>query len=971
MPPLIETSRLEDDLRRGVRGEVRFDAQAKALYATDASNYRQIPIGVITPLDSDDVIEIVSICRRYGAPVLSRGAGTSLAGQCCNVAVVLDYSKHMNRILEINPGARTARVQPGVVLDRLRNEAEKYGLTFGPDPASHSRCTLGGMIGNNSCGVHALMAGKTVDNVHALKILTYEGLVLDVGKTSDEELAAIARAGGPRADIYRKLASIRDRYADLIRLKFPKIPRRVSGYNLDELLPENGFHVARALVGTEGTCVSVLEATLRLVPSPRAKSLLVIGYPTIYDAADAVPTLLEHKMIGLEGMDEGMVGNLKRYQGFAARIARLPEGNAWLLAEFGGDDVAQADAQAQALIDRLSQDPKPPVLKLVKDPHEVEDLWTVRESALAATAFIPGQRDRCEGWEDSAVPPARLGSYLRDLRALYDRHGYQGAFYGHFGDGCVHTRIDFDLDTAQGLKNWRLFMDEAADLVVRYGGSFSGEHGDGQARAELYPKLFGPELVGAFREFKTIWDPQGRMNPGKLVDPYGMLENLRLGKQYRPKTPATHFHYGDDQNSFARAMVRCVGVGKCRREETGLMCPSYRVTHDEKDSTRGRAHLLFEMLKGETITDGWQSEEVKDSLDLCLSCKGCKSDCPTNVDMATYKAEFLSHYYKGRLRPRSAYAFGLIYWWSRLASIFPTIVNAVTHAPVLGLLARWASGMSIRRQVPAFAQETFRHWFKNHHRPPLPPTGDEPTGRKQVLLWPDTFTNFFHPEVAIAAVKVLSDYGYDVLLPSRSLCCGRPLYDYGWLDLARKLLCQTLDTLKPFLEKDLPIVVLEPSCAAVFRDELINLLPNDPMAQRLCKQTVLLSELLLRTPALIKVERNRRAILQTHCHQKSVLTANADAEALKRSGFDVEQPESGCCGMAGSFGFEADHEAVASQIGEQALLPAVRKSSADTLLVASGFSCREQIFQSTGRKAVHLAEALALGGGSAPAVHDH
>jgi len=801
--------------------------------------------------------------------------------------------------------------------------------------------------------------------VERLKVLTYDGLELDVGRTSEEEFEAIRRAGGRRAEIYWRLQSLGQRCQSLIRARYPKIPRRVSGYNLDELLPENGFNIARSLVGTEGTCVTVLEATLRLIPSPQAKALLVIGYPTVYDAADAVPLLLEHPLIGLEGMDDGMVNNLKRYQGFAERIARLPEGNAWLLAEFGADTAADARAQAQKLIDRLKSQRGSTHPKLLRDGHEVEDIWTIRESALAATAFIPGQRDRSEGWEDSAVPPARLGAYLRELRALYDRYEYRGAFYGHFGDGCVHTRIDFDLDTPKGLRQWRAFMDDAADLVIRYGGSLSGEHGDGQARAELYPKMFGPELVEAFREFKSIWDPDGRMNPGKLVDAYGILDNLRLGRHYRPKPPSTHFAFADDRFSFARAALRCVGVGKCRREEGGVMCPSYRATREEKHSTRGRAHLLFEMMKGQLIKEGWRSEAVKDALDLCLSCKGCKNDCPTNVDMATYKAEFLAHYYKGRLRPRSAYAFGLIYWWARLGSLAPSIVNLFTQTPVVSLAARWASGMSIRRQIPKFAGETFRHWFNRRHQPKSRNPAD---GRNRVLLWPDTFTNHFQPGVGQAACEVLEKLGYQVLLPPRGLCCGRPLYDYGWLDLAKRLLRQTLDTLHPYLEAEIPVIALEPSCAAVFRDELVNLFPEDPMAHRLSRQTLLFSEFVLRQGhlAVDGTAGNGTAILQTHCHQKSVLNGKAGAEVLKRMGWNVSEPESGCCGMAGAFGFEEDHEAVAFQIGEQALLPAVRNAGADSIVTADGFSCREQIFQNTGRRPLHIAEILNLGGGPAP-----
>ena len=980
----IDAEKLARELHQQLSGEVRFDAQAKALYATDASNYRQIPIGVVIPRTKDDIVKTIDLCRQAGAPLLSRGAGTSLAGQCCNVAVVMDLSRYYNQILNIDSTGCTARVQPGVVLDRLRHTAEKQHLTFGPDPATHSRCTLGGMIGNNSCGVHALMAGKTVDNVESLEILTYDGLRLEVGRTPEAELEKIIRSGGRGGEIYSKLKAIRDKYADLIRSRFPKIPRRVSGYNLDELLPENGFNVARALVGTEGTCVTVLEAMLRLIPNPAARSLLVLGYPTVYSAADDVMRLLEHKPIGLEGMDEGMVGNLKRYHGFPGRIQHLPTGQAWLLVEFAGDSKVQAEERARGLMSALEKGAQAPSMKLFQDAHETEDIWTIRESALAATAFIPGQRDRLEGWEDSAVPPEKLGAYLRDLRALYDRYGYQGAFYGHFGDGCLHTRIDFDQDTQEGRKQWRTFMDDAADLVVRYGGSLSGEHGDGQARAELFPKMFGPELVEAFREFKTVWDPQNKMNPGKVVNAYGILDNLRLGENYRPAKPQTYFQFPDDKDNFARAALRCVGVGKCRREEGGTMCPSYMVTRDEKDSTRGRAHLLFEMLKGETIRSGWKSEEVKDSLDLCLSCKGCKSDCPTNVDMATYKAEFLSHYYEGRMRPVQAYAFGLIYWWARLASLMPRVVNFFTQTPGFSHLTKALAGMPRQRKIPVFATETFRQWyFKRRPSPPPSPHGvgrgdflkspplDSPRptewgegggeGSHRVILWADTFNNHFHPDTAKAAVQVLEAAGFQVNVPRQSLCCGRPLYDYGMLKLAKRMLSDILDALRPQIRAGIPVIGLEPSCVTVFRDELLNLFPQDEDAKRLSEQTFLLSEFLIKkVPNYQPPQLNRKALVQGHCHHKSVLGFDAERQLMEKMGLEVSSPEAGCCGMAGSFGFEKDHYDVSMKVGEQALLPAARQASRDTLLISSGFSCREQITQATDRPVLHIAEVLAM-----------
>src|SRR5579864_487925 len=616
----VDVRELEAALRASVKGEVRFDASSRALYATDGSSYRQVPIGVVIPRDNDDVIAAIATSREFGAPVLPRGCGTSLAGQCCNTAVILDFTKYMAEILEIDPLRRIARVQPGVILDHLRNAAEKDHLTFAPDPATHDHCTLGGMIGNNSCGVHSVMAGKTDDNIEALDILTYDGLRMQVGATSPEELEHIIREGGRRGEIYSKLKTIAATYGELVRQRFPNIPRRVSGYNLNYLLPENGFHVARALVGSEGTCVTILEATCRLVESPPQRVLLVLAYPDIYQCADHVPEIMAHKPIGLEGFDDLLVGYTRNKGINSEGLALLPEGNGWLLVEFGGSTMREAESQARGLIEALNRSPNPPNARLYSGA-QAKRVWEVRESSLGVTSHVPGEPMNWEGWEDAAVAPEKLGGYLRDLRIMMGAFGYKGSLYGHFGHGCVHTRLNFDLKSKAGIAKFRKFVEEAADLVISYGGSLSGEHGDGQSRAELWPKMFGPDLMQAFRKFKSIWDPKGQMNPGKLIDPYKLDENLRLGANYSPWEPKTRFHYPQDHGSLSEATLRCVGVGKCRRDEGGVMCPSYRVTREEEHSTRGRAHLLWEMTQGPArndgiIRDGWRSQEVKDSLDL-------------------------------------------------------------------------------------------------------------------------------------------------------------------------------------------------------------------------------------------------------------------------------------------------------------------------------------------------------------------
>jgi FAD/FMN-containing dehydrogenase/Fe-S oxidoreductase len=946
-------------LREKIRGDVRFDDASRALYATDASNYRQAPIGVVIPKDENDVIAAVAIARGYAAPLLCRGGGTSLSGQSCNVAVILDFSRYMDGIVELNSTQRFARVQPGIVLDHLRDAAERHQLTFAPDPATHSRCTLGGMIGNNSCGVHSIMAGKTDDNIEELDILTYDGLRMKVGATSETKLASIIAHGGRHAEIYKRLRSLRDRYSDLIRQKFPDIPRRVSGYNLNWLLPENGFHVARALVGSEGTCVTVLEAKCRLVESPQHRLLLVIGYPDVYQCADHVPDIMAHKPIGLEGFDDRLV-SYSRLKGLNPKgLALLPEGGGWLLAEFGANSPAEAEAQAQSLMAALTAGPAPPNMRLLLDKREAAHVWEVRESALGAVSHIPGEPEKWEGWEDAAVAPERLGSYLRDLRKLLNDFNYIGSFYGHFGHACVHMRASYDLESHEGIAEFRRFIERAADLVVSYGGSLSGEHGDGQARGELLPRMFGPELMQAFREFKSIWDPDWKMNPGKLIEPYRLDENLRLGTDYDPWKPQTHFQFAEDHGVLSNATLRCVGVGKCRDMQGGVMCPSYRATKDERHSTRGRAHLLWEMTHRGIIRDGWRNEGIKESLDLCLACKGCKSDCPVEVDVATYKAEFFAHYYEKRLRPRSAYAFGHIDLWARLASRAPGLLNRAVQIPALNSLAKWISGMPKQRAIPAFASQTFRNWFD---RRPLGNAAGPP-----VLLWPDTFNNYFLPNSAKAAVEVLEAAGFSVRLPKAILCCGRPLYDFGMLARAKRLLLNTMQVLAPEIEAGTPVVVLEPSCATVFRDEMLNLFPKDERAKKLSRQIFLLSEFLeTKAPDFKLPQLARRALVHGHCHHKSIMKMTAEEAVLRRMGVDFYAPAPGCCGMAGSFGFEAEKYDTSLAIGELELLPAVRQAAADTLIIADGFSCREQVTQCTGRQTLHLAEAIQMALASPP-----
>jgi FAD/FMN-containing dehydrogenase/Fe-S oxidoreductase len=957
-----QAAELEKELKRVVKGEVRFDRGSRALYAADGSNYRQVPIGLVIPRNDDDVIATVAACRKFGAPVLPRGAGTSLAGQTCNVAVILDFTKYMNKILEINPEERFARVQPGVVLDTLRGRAEKHQLTFGPDPSTHSRCTLGGMIGNNSCGTHSLLAGKTVDNVIELRILLYDGTLLTVGATDNEgDLEAIIDLGGRRGEIYSTLRAIRDQYADQIRAKYPKIPRRVSGYNLDQLLPESGFDVAKALVGTEGTCMIVLEAKVRLIQSPQHRTLVGLGYSDAYCAADHVPEILPFGPIGLEGFEGSIVDGLKQIN--APHIELIPEGRGILLVEFGSNDPTETERTAQRLIDHLKQTADPPSMR-VYTKAEARHVWKLRESGPRAAAAAPGAPPEWEGWDDAAVPPEKLGNYLRDIRKLLDEYHYHTSFYGHFGHGCIHMRVSFDLQSDAGSRNYGAFVERAADLVVSYGGSLSGEHGDGQSRAALLPKMFGPELVRAFGEFKAAWDPDSKMNPNKVVNAYLPTENLRFGADYNPLEPTTYFQFPDDGGSFAKATVRCIGLGECRKQDSGSMCPSYMATLEEEHSTRGRAHMLFEVLQGEVVRDGWKDEHVKKSLDLCLSCKACKSECPTNVDVATYKAEFLAHYYQGKRRPLNAHVFGRIDRWAELASSVPWLANFFSQAPGFRHLLKSVLRMAPQRSLPKLASSTFQSWARKKRVPSLrnAAASASASGKSSVILWADTFNNYFQPGTSQAALEVLQDAGFHVIVPQIHLCCGRPLYDFGMLDLAKRYLTRVMGALRAQIDAGIPLIVLEPSCASVFRDELRNLFPQDARAMKLHSQTFLLSEFLERhAPGYAPPQLSGKVLLHGHCHHKSIMGLGDEESLLRKMGADLQSLDSGCCGMAGPFGFEKDKYDVSQAVGERVLLPAVRNTPDETLIVSDGFSCREQILQATGKRAHHLAEALQLG----------
>ncbi|MFC7263655.1 FAD-binding and (Fe-S)-binding domain-containing protein [Streptomyces lutosisoli] len=1007
---------LRAGLAKAVRGEVAFDATARALTTMDASNYRRVPLGVVSPRDADDVVAALAVCRAHGVPVVPRGGGTSIAGQATGTGVVLDFTRHMNRIVSLDAESRTAVVQPGVVLDRLQDAAAPHGLRFGPDPATHSRCTLGGMIGNNSCGSHSVAWGTTADSVRELSVVTGQGARATLGQHW---------AGAP--DGLRALVE-----GELARLRtgFPDLPRRISGYALDALLPEKGADVARAFCGSEGTWGVLTEAVVRLVEAPRARALAVLAYPDESAAAEAAVGLLPHAPLTVEGMAADLV----------PADAGLPRGGAWLFVETGGTSQAEARARADAIV--RAADVVDAVV--VTDPADQRALWRLREDASGTATRMPDGSEAWPGWEDCAVPPARLGAYLRDFRGLLTAHGLRGTPYGHFGDGCIHVRIDFDLMTAQGVSRFRHFSEELADVVVSHGGSLSGEHGDGQARAELLPRMYGSEMVGLFERAKDLWDPDGLLNPGMLVRPHRLDENLRFA--VLPRKPVdVEFGYPADGGDFSAAVRRCVGVAKCRTTEStsgSVMCPSFRATGEEEHSTRGRARLLHEMLAGEVVTDGWRSTEVRDALDLCLSCKGCRSDCPVGVDMATYKAEFLHHHYEGRRRPAAHYVMGRLPVW--LAAVTRTrsarLVNSLAAVRPLAAVAKRLGGIAPEREIPRLAPETFSRWWGRRFKAQVQrmmreraqefpggagdndagdnDAGDEGAGpfgegddgagpfgeedddagpfgeglggpREVAFLWPDTFTEYLSPSVGQAAVRVLEAAGVGVLLtPTVAMrrtaegygvslhtgpwsvgrrgrvCCGLTYVSTGQLDRARAVMRRTLDLMGVFLDPDLyprppAVVVLEPSCAAALRTDLPELLHDDPRAARLAAAVLTFAEALERlAPDWTPPPVNRPAVGQTHCHQHAVLGDAADRRLREAAGL-TGTLAGGCCGLAGNFGFERGHYAVSAACAEEQLLPAVREATDDTVILADGFSCRTQVEQLAGRKGRHLAEVLA------------
>ncbi len=938
------------DLAAALRGagltEVDDSARRRAEYSTDASNYRVVPSVVVFPRHVEEAAAALDVARRTGVPVTSRGGGTSTAGNSVGSGIVLDFSRYLNRVLTVDPEARTAVVEPGAILDDITAAAARHGLRFGPDPSSHARASIGGSIGNNACGSRALRYGRAADNVVSLDVLTASGQRLAARRMGRDGLAAAGPVGAA-------LDALVGAHLGMIRTEFGRFTRQVSGYSMEHLLPENGADLARFLAGTEGTLGMITGATVGLVPSPKAVALAVLGYPGMPEAADAVPGLLPHRPVAVEGMDARLVDVFRARRG-AAAVPALPRGESWLFVETAGDTEAEARAAAGRLIaDAGCLD------SLVVTGAPARALWRIREDGAGLGGRTPAGAPAWPGWEDAAVPPRHLGAYLRDFAALMAEHSLDGVTYGHFGDGCVHIRIDFPFSTAPG--RYRQFAVAAAQLVGKYGGSMSGEHGDGRARSELLPAMYSPEAIGILAAVKAIFDPGNVFNPGVLVDPVPLDADLRVPLA-RPLRRGLGFAYPHDDGDLSTAVHRCVGVGKCRADTTavkgagevggGVMCPSYLATRDEKDSTRGRARVLQELANG-TLVNGFAAAEVAESLDLCLSCKGCSSDCPAGVDMATYKAEVLYQRYRHRPRPPAHYSLGWLPRWARLASPAPGLANAVLRTPALAGLAKRAGGIDARRPLPRFAAQTFRAWFAERAGGQARAQAGTP-----VLLWVDTFTDYFTPEVGQAAVLVLEAAGYAVGITAQPVCCGLTWISTGQLDGARRQLRRSLQALDPSVQAGTPIVGLEPSCTAVLRGDITELLPADPRARQVRSATRTLAELLAGNaewtpPDLSGV----RAVAQPHCHHHAVMGWHADSALLARAGAEVTAV-GGCCGLAGNFGVERGHYDVSRAVAETALLPAVRAAEGAVVL-ADGFSCRIQLDQLAHVSGMHLAQLLA------------
>lgn len=913
-------------------GEVHDDAGTRAIYATDASNHRIVPQAVAYPRDAADVAALMRSCAEAGVSVTTRGAGTNCAGNAIGSGIVMDLSRHLAGTPAIDPEQRTATVQPGLVLDRLQESAAPHGLLFGADPSTHSRCTLGGMIGTNACGSHSLAWGTTAANVLSLDVVLADGSCTSLGPD----------VGHGSHDLAPALVRLRDAHLAAIRTELGRFERQISGYALQHLLPERGTDLAKAFVGSEGTCGVVTRATMRLHARPRVRALVVFGFGDEVQAARVAPVLAECGVLTVEGIDEDVV-RAAALRGDPSLTPELPHGKAWLLVEVGGADLHDARRQTCDLVGSLDS-LGAVAARVIESSSEQRAVWAVRERGAGLASRSADGREYWPGWEDAAVPPNRLADYLSDFRTLMAEHGRTGMVYGHFGEGCVHVRIDHDLFTRQGRAAYRRFQEEAADLVIAHHGSLSGEHGDGRARSELLERMYGANILAAFRGFKHVFDPERLLNPGVLVDPDPLDDNMR-GSRITSYRKDLGFLYPEDDGDLGKALRRCTGVGACRKSSGGGMCPSFRATSEEKHSTRGRARMLAEMLDGEVVPGEWASDAAHEALDMCLSCKACSTECPVGVDMATYKAEFLHQRYRGRVRPRAHYSMGWLPVLLTIARLAPRTGNRLLGRPLVQRLVRLLGGVDPRRELPRVAEESFRRWFRRHQGPTQGP---------RVLLWVDTFTRSFDPQVARAAVLVLERAGYRVELAPRQVCCGLTWISTGQLGVAKRVIARSLRLLAETSD-EMSIVALEPSCATAMRHDAAQLVGKEqagPVAARIRSLSEMLVDRSLPAPA-----GSIEAVAQFHCHQRATSGTASDRGVLAATGITVHSVDEGCCGLAGNWGFEDGHFDVSVACAEQALLPALR-THPDHAVLADGFSCRLQIEQLGARKPMHLAELL-------------
>ncbi|AFN47437.1 FAD-binding oxidoreductase [Arachnia propionica] len=899
-------------------------ALTRGIYSSDASLYRVPPLVVARPENRDQLITLVRAALECRLPVTVRGAGTSCAGNAVGAGLVIDVAKHLNRIHVVDERTRTAVIDPGVVQETLQRAAAPHGLRLGPDPSTSSRCTVGGMIGNNACGPRALGYGRMSDNVVELEIIDGHGQLRVLGRDDFPELRSLVMA-----------------HLGVIRTEFGRFSRQVSGYSMEHLLPEKKFDVAKFFAGTEGTLGIITRATVRLTPDPSHRLMVALGYPSMDRAGDDISRLLKFHPTACEGLDRRIVDVVIRKRG-ADSVGRLPAGEGWMFVELAGEDPAEIRNRAEALLAEADTRAG----WIVEDQEQAASLWKLRADG-AGLAGVSLDKPAYGSWEDAAVPPEHLGDYLRDFETLLARHGLHSLPYGHFGDGCVHARIDFPFEAPDGRARYRAFMLEAAEMVASHGGSMSGEHGDGRARSELLPRMYSPEALKLFGAVKHLFDPENLLNPGVLVDPEPTDSNLRM-------VAATVSPLNLEDPEFVARVHQCSGVGKCLSDTTasgGVMCPSYQATRDEKDSTRGRARALQEMVNGSLITGGWRSREVAEALDLCLSCKGCSRDCPTGIDMAAYKSRVTHERLKGRLRPRNHYSLGWLPRWGRLITKLPGIgplINVVGAAPGLGSLMKWAAGVDGRRQIPRFASRSARR------RTTLPEGG----GKGPVLIWVDSFSDCFESNSFAAVVQVLARLGYAPRALNEKACCGLTWISTGQLDGARHQLRHAAAVLAPFVEQGIPIVGVEPSCTSVWRSDAPELLPGDTNVKALKGKVLTLAEFLAKDPDFLPPDLSGHTIVaQPHCHHASVIGWQADRALLKATGAELVQV-GGCCGLAGNFGVEIGHHEVSVKVFEHDLGPAVT-ANPEAIVLADGFSCQTQLKGLAGRDSMSLAELLA------------